>query len=104
MEKLKSVEQYHEIINDGRSILLFSATWCPDCRFIEPFIEEVVAEYPAYTFIYVDRDEFIDLCVELEVMGIPSFVAYENGKQIGRYVNGARKTREEIEAFINQLK
>ncbi len=103
MEKLKSVEHYHEVINNGRSILLFSATWCSDCRFIDPFIEEVVAEYPAYTFIYVDRDEHIDLCVELEVMGIPSFIAYENGKQIGRFVNGSRKTRDEIEAFINQL-
>ncbi|MDF2557109.1 MAG: thiol reductase thioredoxin [Bacillales bacterium] len=103
MKKLQSSEELNTIINNGKSILMFSANWCSDCRFIEPFIDEVVEKYPNFTFIYVDRDEFIDLCGELEVMGIPSFIAFENGKQIGRFVNGKRKTREEIEAFIESL-
>lgn len=103
MQKLQSVEEFNTIIQNGKNILLFSADWCSDCRFIEPFIDEVVEKYPHYTFTYIDRDEFIDLCGELEVMGIPSFIAYENGQQIGRFVNGKRKTREEIEMFIENL-
>lgn len=103
MQKLQSVEEFNSIIQDGKNILLFSANWCSDCVFIEPFIDEVVEKYPSYTFTYVDRDDFLDLCGELEVMGIPSFIAFENGEQIGRFVNGKRKTREEIEAFIENL-
>ncbi len=102
MEKLQSIEEYHELVS-GKCILMFSAAWCPDCTFVEPFIDEIVASYPAYKFAYVDRDEFLDLCIELEVMGIPSFIAYNNNKQIGRFVSGARKTKQEIEAFIDQL-
>lgn len=36
-------------------------------------------------------------------MGIPSFVAFENGKETGRFVNKDRKTQAEIESFIKNL-
>ena len=45
----------------------------------------------------------IDLCKELDIMGIPSFVAFENGKETGRFVSKLRKTKEEIEQFIDSL-
>jgi len=33
-----------------------------------------------FNFVKVDRDEFIDLCEELSIVGhYPSFLAYENG-------------------------
>lgn len=64
---------------------------------------EIEAAHPDFTFIQVDRDEFIDLCGELSIMGIPSFVAFENGKETGRFVNKDRKTQAEIESFIKNL-
>ncbi|MBO1915459.1 thioredoxin family protein, partial [Microvirga sp. 3-52] len=60
-------------------------------------------DYPEYTFISVDRDEFIDLCVDLDIFGIPSFVAFNDGKELGRFVSKNRKTREDIEEFLNSL-
>ncbi|MBS4173855.1 thioredoxin family protein [Bacillus sp. FJAT-49736] len=103
MEKLTSAEQYHKLIKEGKHIFLFSADWCPDCRFIEPVLPEIEQEYPDFTFIYVDRDQFIDLCGELSIFGIPSFIACKDGKEIGRFVSKDRKTKEEIENFINGL-
>ncbi|MFT9270602.1 MAG: thioredoxin family protein, partial [Lentilactobacillus hilgardii] len=37
------------------------------------------------------------------VMGIPSFVAYDNGQEIGRFSNPDRKTKQEVEKFIDSL-
>lgn len=45
----------------------------------------------------------MDLCVELEIFGIPSFVAFKGGKEVGRFVNKERKTRQQIESFIESL-
>lgn len=104
MKKLESIEQYKELIQNGKTVLMFSADWCPDCRVIEPILPEIENKYPDYTFIYVDRDQFIDLCIELDIFGIPSFVAYNNGGEIGRFVSKDRKTQEEIEAFMDGLK
>ena len=103
MEKLESIEQYKEIIGKENVILMFSADWCPDCRFIEPVLPEIESENKAFTFYYVDRDQYIDLCGELNIFGIPSFVAFNRGKETGRFVSKDRKTKEEIQAFINSL-
>ena len=90
-------------VSDGEYMLFFSAGWCPDCAFIKPAMPDIEAEFSDYTFLAVDRDENIDLCVDLNVLGIPSFIAYDHGKEIGRYVNKDRKTKEQVEDFVNAL-
>ncbi|MCM3587915.1 thioredoxin family protein [Mesobacillus maritimus] len=103
MKKLESVEQFDSMKNNGKHIFMFSADWCPDCRFIDPILPEVEAKFADYEFIYVDRDEFIDLCASMDVFGIPSFLAFEDGKELGRFVSKDRKTKEQIEEFIGGL-
>ncbi|WP_339251201.1 thioredoxin family protein [Sporosarcina sp. FSL W8-0480] len=103
MEKLQSVEQFEELKNGERTMFMFTAGWCPDCRVIDPILPGLEADYPEYEFVSVDRDEFIDICQELDVFGIPSFIAFHEGKEVGRFVSKDRKTREEIEEFINGL-
>ncbi|KAB2339002.1 thioredoxin family protein [Cytobacillus depressus] len=103
MKKLESMEQFEQLRDQGNHIFMFSADWCPDCRVIDPILPEIEAKYQDYTFIYVDRDEFIDLCIQLDIFGIPSFIAYKDGKELGRFVSKDRKTQEEIENFIEKL-
>ena len=103
MKKLESIEQFEQLRDNGKHIFMFSADWCPDCRVIEPILPEVEAKYQEYTFLYVDRDDFIDLCGQLDIFGIPSFIGYKDGKELGRFVSKDRKTQEEIENFIEKL-
>ena len=104
MKNLESLEQFEQLRNQGKAIFMFSAEWCGDCRFIEPVLPEIEEKFKEYTFIHVDRDQFIDLCQQVDVYGIPSFIAYENGKELDRFVSKDRKTQEEIESFISGLK
>lgn len=103
MEKLQSIEQYEKLKNEEWVIFMFSADWCADCTVIEPIMPRIEVDYPEYTFVQVDRDEFIDLCGELNIFGIPSFIAFHEGVEVGRFVSKDRKTQEEIEEFINGL-
>lgn len=103
MKKLESIEMFQNMKNTEQVIFMFSADWCPDCRIIEPILPEVENEFPDYQFYYVDRDQFIDLCQEMDVFGIPSFIAYKDGKEAGRFVSKDRKTKEEIVNFIKCL-
>src|SRR3954453_18964816 len=97
MKKLASMEQFEQLRDGGKTIFMFSANWCSDCRFIEPFLPEIETRFSDFTFMHVDRDQFIDLCQQLDVYGIPSFIGFENGKELGRFVSKDRKTQEEIE-------
>ncbi|WP_174729406.1 thioredoxin domain-containing protein [Mesobacillus harenae] len=103
MKNLESIQQFEELKNNGKHIFLFSADWCPDCRIIEPDLPEIEKNFNQFSFFYIDRDEFLDLCIELNVYGIPSFLAYEDGNELGRFVSKDRKTKEEIERFIENL-
>ncbi len=101
MPELISLEHFEEIVeSDKVSILVFSANWCPDCRFIEPFMPKLIEKYSNADFYYVDRDKNIELAQKLVVMGIPSFVAVGKGKELGRFVSRLRKTEAEIDQFL----
>ena len=103
MKDITSVEQYREIIENEDVIILFTANWCPDCMVIKPFMPSIIEKYSDYKFYSINRDHLMDLCVELEIFGIPSFVAFKGGKEVGRFVNKDRKTRQQIESFIESL-
>ncbi|WP_096202641.1 thioredoxin family protein [Bacillus sp. FJAT-45350] len=101
MKTIKSTE-FQKEIEKGLSAVLFSADWCPDCVVIKPFLPMLEADYPEFTFLFVDRDEGIDLCSELNIFGIPSFIAFNDGKEIERFVSKDRKSKEQIEDFLNK--
>ena len=105
MHILQSLEEFEQFKAGAKPVIFeFTADWCVDCRFIDPFMPEVVEKFAHYQFVKVDRDKFLDLCIELGIIGIPSFLAFENGTELGRFVSKDRKTQEQIENFITQLK
>lgn len=103
MRILESKEQFNEFTKNENSIMVFSAEWCPDCRIIEMALQMIEVDYPEFTFVYVDRDQFIEICQEYDIFGIPSFIAFKDGKETGRFVSKDRKTKEEIEEFLDEL-
>lgn len=105
MEQLPKMDQaqLQERIKEGNYVLFFTADWCPDCNFIKPAMPEIEQDFANWTFLKVDRDENIDLAAELGIMGIPSFVAYKDGQEVGRFVNKDRKTKQQVEDFLAAL-
>ena len=98
-----SFEELATYVEKGKNVFFFTADWCGDCRFIKPVMPEIEEAFPAFQFIEVDRDQFIDVAAEWNIFGIPSFVVIENGQELGRLVNKDRKTKEEISAFLTSL-
>ena len=76
MKQLESEQQF-ESLKQGATVFEFTAGWCPDCRVIEPDLPELEARYPMFDFVSIDRDKFMDICIENGIMGIPSFLVYK---------------------------
>ncbi|WP_438446471.1 thioredoxin family protein [Gorillibacterium sp. sgz5001074] len=85
------------------TVAVFKTTWCKDCHYIEPFMPDVEKKYEnRLQFIVVDRDDLAELCSEYNILGIPSFIVFRQGEEITRFVSKLRKTREEIEQFLDR--
>lgn len=103
MRDIQSAEEFQALKVTEDVVFLFTAAWCPDCHFINPFMPEIEEKFESFTFVSVNRDQFIDVCAEHEIYGIPSFLVYKNGIEAGRFVSKDRKTKEEIETFLSEL-
>ncbi|WP_223067636.1 thioredoxin family protein [Paenibacillus caui] len=104
MIKVTTAEQFRELTaSAGITVAVFKADWCGDCKFIDPFMPEVEEQYKdRLTLIQIDVDELEEISQEQRIMGIPSFVAYGDGRELVRFVNKLRKSRSEIEDFLNK--
>jgi len=104
MQRISEEQAFRELTSrEQLTVAVFKATWCKDCHFIEPFMPDVEAAYAGkIAFIEIDRDELPDLCFELNILGIPSFIAFHGGQELIRFVSKLRKTREEIEQFLDR--
>ena len=101
----KSIEELANLVEQGgKKVFLFVADWCGDCRYIYPALPEIEEANPEFTFIRVDRDEFMELAKLWDVYGIPSLVVLDKDKEIGRFVNRDRKTKGQINDFLVGLK
>ena len=101
----KSYEEIAGLVKaEGNRVYFFEASWCGDCNFIKPKMPEIEVENPEFEFVQIDRDQFIDLAIEWDIFGIPSFVVIKDGKETGRLVNKLRKTKEEINNFLATVK
>lgn len=105
MQIVETEQQFERAIADDRpTVAVFKTTWCKDCKFIEPFMPDIEKQYGDMTFIELDRDKFPELCERLGILGIPSFIVFRRGRELVRFVSKLRKTREEIEHFLDRAR
>jgi len=65
----------------------FWAEWCAPCRMLEPIIEEIAEKYtPKIEVVKINVDENPDLASAFNIMGIPTIIVFNRGKEYTRYV------------------
>lgn len=87
---------------NGVILAVFGASWCPDCRRVEPFLEELATKYQDVKIFKINSDEENELKNSLGVQRIPTIISYKNGEEVGtRVVEPGSK--ELIENAIKSL-
>ena len=57
-----TIEELATLVNrEGKTVFLFTADWCGDCRFLKPLLPEIEAENPDFTFVEVNRDDYMEV-------------------------------------------
>ena len=99
---MSSDDNWKSLISSNRpTFVKFTATWCGPCKASEPYWESVSAEYPELSFVTVDVDEFDEIAAEHKAFGIPLFLSFHNGNEIGR-LTGA-KSYDVLKKFTDDI-
>lgn len=77
---------YNDVINSAKAVLVeFYASWCPHCQRMMPIVAQVKELLAGKANVYqYEIDENRDLADQENVESIPTFIIYQNGKEVWR--------------------
>lgn len=85
-------EEFLEDIRDHRLPVVVDiwASWCTPCRVIGPVVEKTSKEYAGRVdLVQVNADEQPEILQALHIYGIPTLIAYHDGREISRLTGAA---------------
>jgi len=104
MEKINTEQQYRSIIQSDRpTVIKYYTTWCPDCKNLDRFIDDIIAEHPDKQWYSIDAEELQAIAEENDVRGIPSLLVYRNGEKVAHLHSKFAKTPDQIRQFFDEI-
>lgn len=92
-----------EVIKADKPVLI--DVWGPSCQpclALMPKVEELEKKYAEHIkFLKLNSAQNRRLCIDLRVIGLPSFLLFKDGKEIDR-IGGQDVDIEAIESFITK--
>jgi thioredoxin 1 len=80
----------------------FWATWCPPCRMIAPFIEQIAADFEGRAAVFkVDVDQNHTLAQQYDVRSIPTLLFFKGGVVKDQVLGALPK--DQLAAKLNAL-
>jgi thioredoxin-like negative regulator of GroEL len=83
-----------------KHVFYFTADWCGPCKKVRPVVEDMIRE--GFHIQVIDVDIEKELVKNFEITSVPTFILFENEKQLDR-ISGAQ-TKNSLELFINGKK
>ncbi len=74
-------------LKDQVALVDFSATWCSPCRQMAPVIKDLAKKYQGQvSVVEIDINSRSDVATHYMVQSIPTFILFDQGKEIKRFV------------------
>ena len=89
--------------SDKLTVVDFWAEWCGPCKMMNPVLDELSKELEGRVVIAkLNVDENPGIPTNLMIRGIPTFVMFKGGKEVGRIVGAQSKQAmlSKIEALV----
>jgi thioredoxin 1 len=92
--------EFDSFIKNGSVLIDFFAEWCMPCLMMAPIMEELSDKFKGKVkFGKINVDENNKLAQKFDVMSIPNFILFKNGKASERFVGAMN-----LEDFEQKLK
>lgn len=94
-------DNFEELVSQGTVLV---DVWGPECRpcfMLMPHVEKMAEDRAELTVVKLEAPKARRLCMTLRVMGLPAFILYRDGNEIGR-LSGGDITPASLEAWLDQ--
>ncbi len=88
--------------SDSPVVVDFWAEWCGPCKSIAPYYEQLSDEYKGkLSFAKVDTDANPRTPTRLGIQGIPTFIIFKGGAEVGRVIGADRvRLKRELDRVV----
>jgi thioredoxin 1 len=92
-------ENFDEIVRGNPLVVVDCwASWCGPCRMVAPMVEELAKEYGGrILFGKLNVDDNREISLRYNIMSIPTFLIFKNGKLVDRIIGALPKNMLEKE-------
>lgn len=95
-------ETFRDMVAEGTSLVDVWGTDCQPCMGLMPFIEGLAEERAdELKVVKLEAPRARRLCIELRVMGLPAFLLFRDGQEVGR-INGADLNEAKIRTWLDE--
>ncbi len=91
--KFTQADFQQEVLESDIPVLVdFFATWCGPCKMMSPVLEQLSEELEGKLKVgKIDVDEEPNLAGQYQVMSIPNFVIFKNGRAVDQIIGAVPK-------------
>ncbi|MDP9389601.1 MAG: thioredoxin family protein [Actinomycetota bacterium] len=94
-------ETFRDLVADGTTLVDVWGTDCQPCMALMPFVERLAGERDDLRVVKLEAPKARRLCIELRVMGLPAFLLFQDGQEVGR-INGADLNESKIRTWLDE--
>lgn len=88
------------IEKEGFVLLTCHASWCRYCKVMAPTVEAASEDFQdKVSFYSMDVDQMEEIAESFDLVGVPTYVMFKDGKEVGRIVGYNQK-----DTFYNEIK
>lgn len=81
-----------KVLKADKPVLVdFFATWCGPCKMMAPIVDELANDYDTFETYKVDIDKSMGLTEQYQIMSVPTFMVFKDGKTAGKTIGGQSK-------------
>ena len=100
MQEIRKINDFYEMIEHDRVLVIFYADWSGPANILLQVTEDLKEELKSYEVVKVNTDKLMQITRKYHITSVPALKVFKNGK-ITLESSGV-KTREELSKLLEE--